>query len=73
MIQSSLTYAERRRIREDLQRAEQEGESLDPAIKCRCPHCNQVHYKRKEPNDLQDIRKQENEDSAQRDSEKGRV
>jgi hypothetical protein len=42
---SSLnTYSERRKIREEIQRLEQEGVSLDPAIKCRCA-CGNVHYK----------------------------
>ena len=44
---SSTTYSERRLIRERLQREEVEGVSLDPATKCICPNCNQVHYKRK--------------------------
>jgi hypothetical protein len=48
MIDSSpTTYAERRAIREQLQREAKEGVSLDPATKCVCPNCNQIHYKAK--------------------------
>lgn len=42
------TYSDRRRVREALQREEVEGESLDPAMKCKCSECGQVHFKPKE-------------------------
>lgn len=44
--QNITSFSERRRIREQLQRSEIKGESLDPAIKCVC-HCGYVHYKPK--------------------------
>jgi hypothetical protein len=42
------SYSERRVIREELQREDVEGVSLDPALKCVCPNCNSVHYKAKQ-------------------------
>jgi hypothetical protein len=47
-MNSELTYSTRREIREELQRQEAEGVSLDPAVKCICPNCNQVHYRSKQ-------------------------
>jgi hypothetical protein len=47
-MNSELTYSTRREIREELLRQEAEGVSLDPAVKCVCPNCNQVHYKAKQ-------------------------
>lgn len=41
------SFSERRRIREQLQRSNEDGVSLDPAIKCKCPDCGSVHYKPK--------------------------
>jgi hypothetical protein len=47
-MNSELTYSTRREIREELQRQEAEGVSLDPDVKCICDHCGAVHYKRVE-------------------------
>lgn len=47
MINSELTYSTRREIREELQRREVEGVSLDPATKCRCS-CGDIHYRKRE-------------------------
>lgn len=52
MINSELTtYSERRRIREEIERSEVQGESLDPATKCICDRCGAIHYKRIEKKD----------------------
>ena len=52
MSTSELTLAERKRIREQLQREDAQGESLDPATKCKCPDCGIIHFRpRKENNE----------------------
>lgn len=38
------SISERRRIREELQRTEASGFSVDPADKCKCDKCGRVHY-----------------------------
>jgi hypothetical protein len=45
------SYSDRRRVREELERQGVDGERVDVGVKCRCPLCNQVHYKRKESTD----------------------
>jgi hypothetical protein len=42
------SYSDRRRVREELERQGIDGERVDVGVTCRCPLCNQVHYKRKE-------------------------
>ena len=61
-ITKELTLSDRRRIREQLEREQAEGVSLDPAVKCKCI-CGNVHYrKREEANES--IRKHENQSGA---------
>ena len=52
------TYTERRKIREELQRSGVSGESIDGTVKCKCPDCGELHYKRK-PDNQTNERKQE--------------
>lgn len=49
MSKPTDSFAERRRIREQLQRSEAQGVSLDVGVKCKCPDCGMIHYKRPEP------------------------
>jgi len=51
-MEVATTYSERRLIREELQRLEVEGVSLDPATKCRC-ECGNVHYRKRVANENQ--------------------
>lgn len=39
------SFSERRRIREELERSQANGFSVDPADKCKCPECGIVHFK----------------------------
>lgn len=40
-----MTISERRRIREERQRADIEGFREDVANLCKCPNCGEVHYR----------------------------
>jgi hypothetical protein len=67
MIDSpATTYSERKKMREELQRQEVEGVIIDPAAKCKCDRCGQIHFRpRKEANEISNLRQQENQSNAQ--------
>jgi hypothetical protein len=44
------TFADRRRVREELERQGVDGERVDVGVKCRC-QCGDVHYRRKTEKD----------------------
>jgi uncharacterized OB-fold protein len=60
-----ISYSERRKIREELERSDLQGESLDPTIKCKCRDCGIVHFRpRKESNEHNSKENESRSDNA---------